>query len=203
MAVKLPVIVGGGLLLGICAGLLLVPGALERITPRPAVNVIGEATVGGAFTMTDHTGRRVSDQDWRGRYMLVFFGFTFCPDVCPTALQVSTAALEKLGAKADRIGPVFISVDPERDTPQALASYLASFDKRFVGLTGTSEEVASVAKAYRVFYRKVKDEKSTAGYTIDHTAIVYLMDPAGRFVTHFTHATSPDTMAASLAKHVK
>jgi protein SCO1/2 len=203
MRLKLPVLIGGGLLLGICLGLLLVPGALDRIVPKGAVRSIGEATVGGPFTLTDHTGRRVTDQEWRGNYMLVFFGFTFCPDVCPTALQVSAAALDKLGAKAQRVVPLFISVDHERDTPEMLARYVASFHPKLVGLTGTAEEITAVARAYRVYYKKAKDEKSAAGYTIDHSSIVYLMGPDGKFVTHFTHTTSPDAMAAGIERQLK
>ena len=203
MRLKLPVLIAGGLLLGVCLGLLLVPGAIDRLLPRGAVRSIGEASVGGPFTLTDHTGRRVTDQEWRGRYMLVFFGFTFCPDVCPTALQVTASALDKLGAKAERVTPLFISVDWERDTPDMLARYVSSFHPRLVGLTGSADEIAAVARAYRVYYRKAKDEKSAAGYTIDHSSIVYLMGPDGRFVTHFTHTTSPDAMAAALERNLK
>lgn len=110
------------------------------------------------------------------------------------------AALQKLGAKADRVTPILISVDPERDTPAQLADYVKSFDPRLVGLTGTREEVDAAAKAYRVYYKKVTDEKSTAGYTIDHTAIIYLMDPNGSYVTHFTHTIGVDALADRLGK---
>lgn len=199
---KLPILVGGGLLLGVLLGLLLIPGALERVLPKGELRSIGVATVGGPFTLTDHRGKRVSDADFRGRYMLVFFGFTFCPDVCPTALQVSAAALDKLGPKAERVAPVFISVDPERDTPEAMARYVESFHPRLVGLTGSAEEIAAVAKSYRVYYRKAKDDKSAAGYTMDHSSIVYLMGPDGKFITHFTHTTSVDAMAAGIARHL-
>ena len=200
---KLPILIVGGLVLGLCLGLLLVPGARERLfSAGNAVRSIGEATVGGPFTLTDHNGRRVTDQDFRGRYMLVFFGFTFCPDVCPTALQLTAAALDRLGAKAERVTPLFISVDPERDTPEQLKIYVASFHPRLVGLTGTTNEIAAVARAYRVYFKRVKDERSAAGYTVDHSSIVYLMGPDGRFITHFTHATSPDAMVAALQRHL-
>lgn len=203
MRMKLPMLIGGGLLVGVCLGLLLVPGALDRLVPKAAIRSIGEATVGGPFTLTDQNGRRVTDQEWRGKYLLVFFGFTFCPDVCPTALQVTASALDKLGAKADRVVPLFISVDPERDTPEMMARYVASFHPRLVGLTGSADEITAVARAYRVYNRKSKDEKSAAGYTIDHSSIVYLMGPDGKFVTHFTHTTSPDAMAAAIARNLK
>lgn len=203
MRMKLPILIGGGMLLGVCLGLLLVPGALDRVLPKGAIRSIGEATVGGPFTLTDHNGRRVTEQEWRGKYMLIFFGFTFCPDVCPTALQVTAAALDKLGSKADRVVPLFISVDHERDTPETMARYVSSFHPRLVGLTGSADEIAAVARAYRVYYKKTKDEKSAAGYTIDHSSIVYLMGPDGKFVTHFTHTTSPDAMAAALLRNLK
>jgi len=179
---------------------MVIPGALDRVLAPAQVMSVGKAAVGGPFTLTDHTGRRVTDKDFRGQYMLVYFGFTFCPDVCPSGLQAISATLDQLGPKAEKITPVFISVDPERDTPEQLALYVSSFHPRLVGLTGSPEEIQSVAKAYRVYYNKVKDEKSTAEYTIDHTSIIYLMDPKGEFVTHFTHATPVATMAEKLEK---
>lgn len=202
MRYRLPLLIACGLVLGIALGLLLVPGAMQRILPGDGTRSFGVAAVGGPFTLTDHNGRRVTEKDFSGRYMLVFFGFTYCPDVCPTALQVSAAALDKLGSKADRVIPVFISVDPERDTAEQLKSYVSSFHPRLVGLTGTVEEVTAAAKAYRAYWRKVKDDRSSAGYTIDHTSIVYLMGPDGKFLTHFTHATSVDAMAAGIARHL-
>ena len=189
-----------GLLGGIAAAFLLIPETMQRFLPAKQTITVGKATVGGPFTLTDHTGKRVTEQDFRGKHMLVFFGFTFCPDVCPTGLQVMTQAMEQLGPKAERIQPIFISVDPERDTPEQLAMYVSSFHPSLVGLTGTTEEVEAAARAYRVYYRKVKDEKSSADYTVDHTSIIYLMDPKGEFVTHFTHATPAATMAERLAK---
>ncbi len=160
----------------------------------------GRALVGGPFSLTDHTGRRVSDADYRGRHMLVFFGFTHCPDVCPTALQTVAATLEQLGPKADKLVPLFISVDPARDTPEALASYVKSFHPRLVGLTGSEAEIAAAAKAYRAYYIRAVDEKSSAGYTMDHSTIVYLMGPDGAFVSHFTHTTTVESLTSALAK---
>jgi protein SCO1/2 len=132
--------------------------------------------------------------------MLIYFGFTFCPDVCPTGLQVMAAAIDMLGSKGEEVVPILITVDPERDTAEALAQYVSNFHPRLVGLTGSLAEVQSVARAYRVYFRKVKDEVSSQPYTIDHTSIVYLMGRDGQFVTHFTHTTPPDTMAAGIAK---
>jgi protein SCO1/2 len=199
MRPRLLVLILAGLIAGAAAGLLVVPGALERLQPQ-MITSVGKASIGGPFTLTDHTGRPVSDKDFRGRYMLVFFGFTFCPDVCPSGLQVMAAALDQLGPKAERVTPLFISLDPERDTPEQLAQYVSSFHPRLVGLTGTPEQIQSIARAYRVYYQKVKDEKSTAGYTIDHTSIIYLMDPNGEFVTHFSHATPVSTIVERLER---
>jgi cytochrome oxidase Cu insertion factor (SCO1/SenC/PrrC family) len=160
----------------------------------------GRALVGGPFTLTDHTGRRVTERDFLGRHLLIFFGFTHCPDVCPTGLQTIAAALDKLGPKADRITPVFVTVDPERDTPEAMGAYIKSFHPRLTGLTGSAADIAAAAKAYRVFYARTADDKSTAGYTMDHSTIIYLMGPDGAFLSHFTHTTPVETLVSSLAK---
>lgn len=166
----------------------------------PGALSVGKALVGGPFQLTDHLGKRVTDKDFRGRYMLVMFGFTFCPDVCPSGLQVMSAALDKLGKKGEKITPIFISVDTERDTPAQLAQYVPSFHPRLIGLTGTPQEVDAAAKAYRVYYKKVRDEKSSAAYTIDHTALIYLMGPDGAYVAHFSHAAGVDVVAERLGK---
>lgn len=189
-----------GLLVGGLAAVAALPQVRERLFPDGRVRVVGQALVGGPFKLTDHTGKTVTDRDFRGKHMLVFFGFTFCPDVCPTALQVVAAALEKLGPKADRIVPLFITIDPERDTPQQMAQYVQSFSPRLIGLTGTQAEIDTVLKEYRVYARKVPDPKSGAGYTMDHSAIIYVMGPDGSYRTHFTHTTDPDAMAERLAK---
>jgi protein SCO1/2 len=189
-----------GLLVGAAVALAVFPQARERLLPAAGIKVMGRALVGGPFTLTDHKGRRVTDQDFRGRFMLVFFGFTFCPDVCPTALQVASEALSKLGPKADRFVPIFVSIDPERDTPAQLASYVESFHPQLVGLTGSQAEIDAAVKAYRVYVRRVEDPKSTAGYTFDHTSLIYVMGPDGAYRTHFTHTTNADAMAERLAR---
>jgi cytochrome oxidase Cu insertion factor (SCO1/SenC/PrrC family) len=198
-SIRLVLYVLAGLAVGAVAAFALFPGARERLLPRGTMPSVGQALVGGPFTLTDETGKRVTDQDFRGRFMLVYFGFTFCPDVCPTALQVMAAALDKLGPKAERITPVLISVDPERDTPAQLALYVKSFHPRLVGLTGSAEEIDAVSKAYRVYVKKVPDPKSSAGYTMDHSSIIYVMGPDGRYRAHFTHTTNVDAMAERLA----
>lgn len=198
LTLRLGLLVVAGLIAGAAAALALFPAARERLLPAVGMPTVGTALVGGPFTLTDHTGKRVTDKDFRGRYMIVFFGFTYCPDVCPTALQVMSAALDKLGPDAERFVPVLITVDPERDTPEQLAGYVSSFHPRLVGLTGTQAEIDAVTKAYRVYAQRVADPKSTAGYTFDHSAIIYVMGPDGRYVTHFTHTTSVDALAERL-----
>lgn len=189
-----------GLLVGALAAVAVVPQVRERVFSGGGTRTVGQALVGGPFTLTAHTGQRVSDSDYRGKFMLVFFGFTYCPDVCPTALQTMAAALEQLGAKADRVVPLFITVDPERDTPEQLAQYVASFSPRFVGLTGSRAEIDTVLKEYRVYAQKVEDPKSTAGYTMNHSSIIYVMGPDGSYRSHFTHATSADVIVERLSK---
>jgi len=174
----------------------------ETQTPEPL-----PGDFGGSFALTDQFGMHRTDMDFRGKYMLIFFGYTYCPDVCPTTLAVEKEALDKLGARASRIVPIFITVDPKRDTPDKLKSYLSSFDANqpstrpnFVGLTGTDEEIAKAAKAYRVFYRAHLDGlmAGAAGYSIDHTGDVYLMGPDGKFVSYYSQGILSDEMAADL-----
>ena len=157
----------------------------------------GTALVGGPFTLTDQSGRQVSDADFRGKYMLIFFGYTYCPDICPTELQIMTQALETMGAKAKNITPIFISIDPERDTPETLKAYVENFGPRLVGLTGTAEQTAAVAKAYRVYYAKA-GKTDSPDYLMDHSSIIYLMDRDGRFLKHFTYTTDAKALAEEL-----
>ena len=163
----------------------------------------GTALVGGPFILTDHDSRPVTDGDYKGQYMLIYFGFAHCPDICPSALQVMSAALDEIGETANAIVPIFITVDPERDGVEEVKAYVSAFHPRMVGLTGKPEEVAKAAKAYRVYYRKVEDPGSSGSYTLDHTSIIYLMGPDGKFVTHFTHGTPLDVMSAKLSELVK
>lgn len=175
--------------------------AFSLLLERPQPVVTGKALVGGPFELTSHTGERVSDKTFRGKYMLVAFGYTSCPDICPAELQVISAALDSMGEKARRIQPIFITVDPERDTQAVLNDYMRNFHPRFVGLTGTPQEIAAAARAYRVYYARVKDE-STADYLMDHTSIIYLMGPDGEFVKHFTYGTDPKALADGLSTAV-
>ena len=162
----------------------------------------GEALVGGPFTLTDQDGRRVTEKDFLGRHMLVFFGFTFCPDICPTELQVMSAALDMMGAEGEKIQPVFVTIDPERDTPEVMKAYVENFGPRLIGLTGTPEEIAAVAKAYRVYYARAAGTSSPDAYLMDHSTIIYLMGPDGRFVKHFTYTTDAAKLASELSKAI-
>jgi len=196
---RLPLYVAAGLALGGALAVAVLPGVRERLL-QGRMQSVGRALVGGPFTLTDHTGKRVTDLDFKGHTLVVIFGFTFCPDVCPTELQLISAALDKLGAKGKNIVPLFITVDPERDTPGQLASYVKSFHPRLVGLTGTPEEIAAVAKEYRVYFKKVTDPKSSAGYTMDHSALIYVMGPDGSYETHFTPGVSLTALAERLGQ---
>lgn len=178
---------------------LALRGDFGRFAGGKVETVTGKALVGGPFSLIDHTGRRVSEKDFAGRYMLVYFGFTYCPDICPTELQIIGAALSQLGVKAQEVVPVFITVDPERDTIEQMASYISNFHPSLVGLTGTAQEIAAVARAYRVYYAKSKDENSSSDYTMDHTSIIYLMDKEGAYLTHFAHGTLPEKLAQKLS----
>jgi protein SCO1/2 len=175
---------------------LVAAGAAVWITDRIAGPRGASASIGGAFTLVDQDGRTVTDRDLKGKWLLVYFGYTHCPDACPTALSDMAEALDQLGAKADRVQPVFVSIDPERDTPAVLKDYLASFEPVVLGLTGDKDQVARAAKAYRVYYAKSGDV--TADYAMDHSSIIYVMDPDGRYIANFTHETPPERIAQRL-----
>jgi len=162
----------------------------------------GTALVGGSFTLTNQDGKRVTDQDFRGKYMLIFFGYTYCPDVCPSELQVMSAALDQMGPEADRIQPIFITIDPARDTPDTLKVYVSNFSPRMVGLTGSDEDIAAVAKSYRIYYAKAKGTENQKDYLMDHSTILYLMGPDGKFVKHFTYGTEAKTLAEALHQSI-
>jgi protein SCO1/2 len=161
--------------------------------------VSGQAAVGGPFTMVDQDGRAVDQRILNGKWSAVFFGYTYCPDVCPATLQTLAAAARKLGPKARELQVVFVSVDPQRDTPAQLKSYLSNqaFPRQAVGLTGTPAQVAAIAKAYRVYFAR---SGTGQDYTVDHSAAIYLMNPQGRFDTVLTETMGPDQMAQQIVK---
>jgi protein SCO1/2 len=183
------------------AGLVICFGVVLIVTGRVSAPVAQQiAAIGGPFRLTDQNGQAVSDQDLKGHPFLVFFGFTHCPDVCPTTLFEVSEILRALGPDADRVRALFITVDPERDTPALMKDYLSSFDPHLAGLTGDPAAVIAVAKAYRVYFKKVPLDQG--GYTMDHTAIVYLMDKEGRFVSPFSLKRTIEAAAADLRKYL-
>ncbi|EKV32038.1 Cytochrome oxidase biogenesis protein [Caenispirillum salinarum AK4] len=158
-------------------------------------------SIGGPFELVNGAGETVTDQDFRGKWMLVYFGYTFCPDVCPTSLGTVGVALDGLDpAIVEKITPVFITVDPERDTPEAVGKYVAHFHPDMVGLTGSPEQVDAAVKAYRAYYKKQPQDDGP--YLMDHSSVTYLMNPEGEFVRHFSHGTTPDAMAEGLREAV-
>jgi protein SCO1/2 len=167
------------------------------------VQIEGKALVGGPFSLTDQTGKRVTEKDFLGKYMVIFFGFTNCPDICPSGLQVLTAALDGLGAQAELVTPVFVTLDSQRDTPEKLALYLKSFHPKFVGLTGSEEEVAAAAKAYRVYYQKVPDDANPANYSYDHASLFYVMGKDGSFIAPIAHTNDVAEVSAALKKALR
>jgi protein SCO1/2 len=181
--------------LALCLGVIVLAGGRGGVTGG-----IQTAAIGGPFRLIDQNGEAFGDRDLKGKSFLVFFGFTHCPDACPTALFEISEIMRSLGGDADRMAALFITVDPERDTPEAMKDYMSSFDPHVRGLTGDAADLAAVAKAYRVYYRKVPLEGGE--YTMDHTAIVYLMDKEGRFVSPFNMKRTADVAAAELRKHL-
>jgi len=181
----------GSLVIGLLVMLWALGGGRSIATP---------AAIGGPFQLTDQAGQTVTDKEMQGRPTLIFFGFTHCPDVCPTSLFEISEVLRAMGQDADRVNAYFISVDPERDTTSAMKDYLSSFDPHLKGLTGPPEDLAKVISEYRVYAKKVplKD----GDYTMDHTALVYLMDRDGKFVAPFNLKRTPDEAATDLKRYL-
>lgn len=167
------------------------------------VRSTGEASIGGPFELVDHTGRRVTDTDFKGKWLFVFFGFTYCPDACPLSLHEMAIALDKLGEAGGNITTLFITVDPDRDTPEVLADYVQAFHPRITGLTGSAEQVAAAAKAYRVYYSKSERTNGDAkNYNVDHTTVIYFMGPDGKYLTHFRHDMGGAAMAERMRAYL-
>ena len=167
------------------------------------VQTVGVPQIGGPFVLVNQEGKTVSEADFKGKYMLIYFGFTYCPDVCPTSLTTMGDALDILGDKAENITPVFITVDPERDDPEAMKMYVEHFHPRLVGLTGSVDQVKVAAKAYKAYFAKAGDGYGDDDYEMDHSSITYLMAPDGKFVTHFGHGVEAEPMAEKLAEVLK
>jgi protein SCO1/2 len=166
--------------------------------PGNASRSYGEARVGGVFTLTGTQGKDVSSGDFRGRLMLVYMGYSHCPDICPMTLSIMSDALKNLGTDADKVAAIFISLDPERDSPKVLSDYLASFDSRIIGLTGSKDDIAKVAMMYAAYFKKV-EIPTTGSYLVDHSGLLYLMDRQGKYLTHF----GPEVKAPELAKAIR
>lgn len=190
------------LLLGLAAGVMTAVVVLADFgqVSGSQNSATGKALIGGPFTLVNGEGERVTEKTFEGKPMLVFFGFTHCPDVCPSGLQVIAAALDQLGDKSKGLTPIFITVDPARDTPEVTSKYVTSFHPAIVGLSGSEEDVAGAIKSYRVYAKKVEDGATPDHYNVDHSAFVYLMDEKGEFVKHFSHTVDADTLEAELSK---
>ena len=189
-----------GPILILAAGLAVIVGlGLGFLIPvsKPDLEV-SQSIIGGPFEMVNHLGETVTQESFKGRHMLVYFGYTFCPDVCPTELQSMTVALNDMGKEADAITPVFVTIDPARDDVAAVRYYIGFFHPRLVGLTGTPEQVDAMTDAFGVFYARARDTGETTDYLMDHSSLIFLMDEDGRYVTHIRTGTSPEAMARQL-----
>ncbi len=188
---------------GLIAFLVALAVILGGFAYRQLTETRGDATeapisIGGPFTLIDSSGATRHDTDFRGKLMLIYFGYTFCPDVCPTTLTMMSDAMAKLGPDAAKVTPIFITVDPARDTPAQMKQYLESFDPHFVGLTGAAAQIAQAATAYRVYYRKALGEAGQ--YTMDHSSVIYLMARDGHYLGHFDSNIDADDLARALKK---
>lgn len=202
----------GGLrasIMGLMAALLLATPATAESAKDGADHAAGDqqpvtsSAIGGTFVLRDHFGRVVYDQDLRGKYMLVYFGYTFCPDVCPTTLQTMGTVLDQLGDQADKLWPLFITVDPKRDTVKVLHDYVAAFHPKILGLTGPEPYVESVIAKYHVVVEKVPTPGTPGGYTLDHTSSLFLMDPYGVYVRRYPHGMLAEDIVADLKERMK
>jgi len=186
-----------GIIALVVAVLILGTGAFVWLSQGGTASLVG-----GPFTLLDGDGRQVTDRDYRGKYMLVYFGYTYCPDVCPTTLNEVADAMDRLGAQADRLQPIFITVDPKRDTPAVVKQFAAAFTPRLIGLTGSAEQSAKVTQAYRVYYAERRTGTGPNDYTMDHSSVLYLMGPDGRFIAPIRADASGAQMATDLAKYM-
>lgn len=157
-----------------------------------------KAAISGQFSLVDHTGKSVTDEDFRGEWLLVFFGYTYCPDVCPTTLATIAAVMDELGQQAENVRPLFVTVDPERDTPEVIADYVSAFHPRLVGLTGSVQQVGSAAKSYRVYFAKADQDGNSDDYLMDHSGFIYLINPKGEFEMNFSHRASVEKISKTI-----
>jgi len=170
---------------------------------QPQQPPLAGARIGGPFALTDQNGKTVRDSDFAGKYRIVYFGYTYCPDVCPTTLAVEAEALEKIGERAARIAPIFITVDPARDKPAVLKQFVSAFHPRLIGLTGSDAAIAQVAKEYAVFYEKLAPTPGATGYLVNHARTAYLMDRDGKPVALLSADQSGDAVYDDLKRWVQ
>jgi cytochrome oxidase Cu insertion factor (SCO1/SenC/PrrC family) len=192
---------GEGLGEAFAARLGLIFGGQMPVPGAGGVQLPQGLALGGPFSLVNQAGQPVTERDYAGRWMLVYFGYSFCPDVCPTELGTMAAAVDALGPAGERVTPVFISVDPQRDTPEVLADYVARFHPRMQGLTGTPEQVAEVARRYRVYYARVQRPDMT-DYLMDHSSFIYLVGPDGRVRSLYRPDQRPEDIAAAVAAQI-
>lgn len=178
------------------------PLLLGKRSSDPSASSRGSTVITTRFNLVDHTGKPVTEKDYAGKWKLVFFGFTHCPDICPTTLNTVAQVMAALGDEAKSVTPLFITIDPVRDRPKIMAQYVNAFDKRMVGLTGTESQVAAAAKAFRAYYGRVDQKTAPNGYTMNHSTILYLMGPDGGFVTHYAHTDKAGDIARSIKKEM-
>ncbi|MBR0708033.1 SCO family protein [Bradyrhizobium liaoningense] len=190
-----PLVIATAFAASLVLGLLIMFWAMGGVS-----KVAQPAAIGGPFQLTDQNGKAVTDKSLKGKPTLIFFGYTHCPDVCPTSLFEISEVMRAMGKDADKVNAVFISVDPERDTPAAMKDYLSSFDPHLAGLSGDPAETAKVITSYRVYAKKVPTKDGD--YTMDHTALIYLMDRDGRFVSPFNLKRTPEEAAADLKRYL-
>jgi protein SCO1 len=190
-----PLVIAAAFAASLVLGLLIVFWAVGGVS-----KVAQPAAIGGPFQLTDQNGKAVTDKNLKGKPTLIFFGYTHCPDVCPTSLFEISEVLRAMGKDADKVNAVFISVDPERDTPTTMKEYLSSFDPHLEGLSGDPAETAKVITSYRVYAKKVPTKDGD--YTMDHTALIYLMDRDGRFVSPFNLKRTPEEAAGELKRYL-
>jgi protein SCO1/2 len=186
---------------GLLVAVLLIGGAAALMLTGHGRDS-GASDIGGPFALVDGDRKPVTDQDFRGKFMLVYFGYSFCPDVCPTTLNEIADAMDRLGPTAARVQPIFITVDPKRDTPAVIKQYAANFSPRLIGLTGTPEQIAKVAKEYRVYYAEHRTGPGPNDYSMDHSSILYLMGPDGQFIAPIPADDCAASIASIIAKAV-
>lgn len=174
----------------------------ERIVSGSRMVTTGTAAIGGPFELVATDGQTVTDQTYRGKWLLIYFGYTFCPDACPTALNSMSVALEKLGSRAGKFQPLFVTVDPQRDTRDVMANYLTSFDPRIIGLTGTKDQIDRVIKVYRLYVSRGKPDAEGKDYLVSHSSFLYLMDPQGAFVSVIHSDATGEEIATRLRKEM-